>query len=168
MSCKFYITDWIPRLGRYAIITSVFRKSNGYGYTYVGETFIFSLGKDTSFTVKRFTYHRNPKTEKAGENRFPVDETYMQKAALYEAKKIINQEKAKAYGETNDSEIYRHQWDPEECELWPTFALELPNKYQNDLKKLTEDSKDEDLKYMVSALLLTLASIGPPEENNRQ
>jgi len=164
MGCKFYMTNWIPHLGRYAIITTVFPQFNTSIYS--TKTFIFSLGKETLSAGKSFTHDRNLKKVKAEEIRYPIDYIYMHKAALHEAKNMINEQKVKAYKETGDNNIYRQEWEPEEYEPWPILALELGNRYRKELSKITEDSNDADLNYILSAILLTADNIGPFEQIN--
>ena len=74
------------------------------------QTLFCSEISDLFFDGKRLTYTYNPETEKL----YPVDETYMQKVALGQARKIINLQKAEAYRRTKDIDINRSKYQPSE------------------------------------------------------
>jgi hypothetical protein len=153
MSHKFYITDWIPEVGRYAIITTALQVEDTRNLA--AETFVFGLDGEPFFAGKRLQYGFNPTTEKW----CPVDEAYMHKEALGQAGCIIGLKKAEAYRNTKDSDIYRVERKPLECEAQFVFLGALQEKYETKLKELSEVSWAEDLKKVISAFLSVVIKV---------
>lgn len=155
MSYKFYVTDWIPELGRYAIIVSTIRDKSGGNLA--AEAFVFSLDTDPFFGGRRLTYAFNEAFKAL------VDEEFMHKMALDQAKGIISLQRADTYRKTKNIDIYRREFELHEVE--PRFALlgELRQKYEGKLKELSVESWAEDLKTILSAFLKLVVKVEPLE-----
>jgi hypothetical protein len=97
MSYKFCPTDWIAELGRYAIIISTRKDDRNLE----AEALVFALDTAPFFGGKRLTYAYD------GDIRPPLDEEFMHKMALDQAKGIISLQKEEAYRRTMNLDIYQ-------------------------------------------------------------
>jgi len=147
MSHKVYVTDWIPELGRYAIITTAFQVPNEKHYA--AESFVFCLDDEPFSDGLRLTYAFDP----VAEQWFPVDEAYMHKEALGQARNMISLQKAKAYKKTKNFDIFRNEIKTYECETRFVVFGELRGKYEEKLQELAEHSWSEDLRQILSLFL---------------
>ena len=151
MSYKFYVTDWIPDLGRYAIIIST-RKD---GPNIAAEAFVFALDTKPFFGGKRLTYPFD-ETQKTG-----LNEDDMIKTALGQAQGIIHIQMANAYRKTKNVDLYRRGFEPHEFELGYTILTEIREKYEKKLKELAEESWAEDLRQYLSTFLRIVIKVEP-------
>jgi len=151
MSYKFYVTDWIPELGRYAIIISTRKDDRNLA----AETFVFALDSDPFFGGRRLTYAYNEDIKP------PIDEEFMHKMALDQAKGIISLQKEEAYRRTKNLDIYRRDFEQHIVE--PRFILlgEIRQKYEDKLKELSMESWVKDLKEVLSAFLKLVIKVEP-------
>ena len=153
MSYKFYVTDWIPELGRYAIITSAFQD----GPNFAAEAFVFALDTKQFFGGKRLTYPFNEATEQWCH----VDEAHMFEAALGQAQIIIDLQKADAYRKTKNVDLYRRGFESHELKLCFVILAEIRDKYEKKLKELADQAWAKDLRQILSAFLKTVIKIEP-------
>jgi len=145
MSHKFQTTDWIPNLGRYAIITAT--QEDAATRNIVGETFVFAIDTDRFFDGKRFNYVFDAEIGKYS----PVDEAYMLNVAREEAVSIIGSKKYTAYQALKDSDIYRTETKMADNNAKFAFLNSLRNKYETDLKRIAKETRADDLREIITA-----------------
>jgi hypothetical protein len=155
MSHKIYMTEWIPELGRYAIITTALQIPDTRHYA--AEAFVFALDEEPFFDGRRLTYAFDPIIEQWTH----VDEAYMHKEALGHAINIISLQKAVAYKKTKNFDIYRDERRPSELETYFMVFGDLRLKYEDKLKELSKESWSEDLRHSLSKYLQLTIKIEP-------
>lgn len=155
MSHKVYMTDWIPELGQYAIITTALQDPDTKHYA--AEAFVFALDEEPFFDGRRLTYAFDP----IAEQWTHVDEAYMHKEALGHARNLISLQKAAAYKRTKNFDIYRDERQPHELETRFIVFGELRSKYEDRLKELAQESWSEDLRQSLSQFLKLTIKIEP-------
>jgi hypothetical protein len=147
MSYKYYLTDWIPELGRYTIFTSVIKGEESQNLA--AESFIFALDRGKFFRAKRLFYQFN----KDHKLESPIDETFMFQAALEQAKAEINLQRAEAYQKSKNIDVYRKEFELQECKLSLILILKIKEKYEVELIKVSNESGDKDLRKDLIKLL---------------
>ncbi len=153
MSYKFYVTDWIPELGRYAIIVTT-RKD---GANLAGEAFVFALDTDPFFSGKRLTAPFD-ETQKTG-----LNEDGMIKADLGQAQGLIYLQMAGAYRKSKNVDLYRRAFEPRELGLGYTILTEIRERYEKDLRELAEASWAEDFREYLSRFFRFVVKVEPYE-----
>lgn len=154
MSYKFYVTDWIPELGRYAVITTVQAK---VPEQWALEAFVFNLDTEPFFkgTRANYTFDERAIVE------LKVNEEYMHREALGQARIIINTQKADAYRKTKEKDIVLQDFGPKECKYIFTFLGEVGLKYEDRLKELTKESWSDELAKIIGTFFRTVIRIEP-------
>jgi hypothetical protein len=154
MSLKFYLTDWIPEIGRYAIMTTAFQNPKTKHYTC--ESFIFALDKEgLFFDGLRAAY--------TSDDPIPGydDEPSMHKEALGYARNMIHLHNHEVYKKTNNRDIILKEWKPYESGSGFTVLGEIRRKYEDKLKELAEHSWSDELKQTISFLLRIKIKLEP-------
>jgi hypothetical protein len=146
MRVKFYGTNWVPELGRYVIITAALQLPPK---VFAAEAFVFALDEEPFFSGQRLTYAYDPNVDKW----HPVDEAYMHKEALGQAKNLIHLQMAKAYKKTKNAEIYKRDLETQEYDLRFSLFGQLRAKYEAKLIELKKHSLSEDLRRVISDFL---------------
>jgi hypothetical protein len=151
MSHKFYVTDWIPELGRYAIITTTSQDPGTKHHRW--ESFVFALDEEHPFFDSlRGTYAFDP-SDLPPSVHVNLDEVSMHKEALGYAGNMIHPRQAKAYKKTKNKDIILNEYKRhEETSEFIVLAQLLP-KYKDKLEQLAKDSWSDDLKQIISLFL---------------
>lgn len=156
MNLKIYVTDWIPELGRYAIITTALKvpKSNSYA----AEAFVFALDGPTYFCGKRLNYN----VSASAKELIHVDEMYMLKEALSQAKEIITLEKFRVYQKTLNINVLRPEKELSECpDIRLILLSNIRARYEDMLRELSEESWSKELKSLLKMLFGVTVTIEP-------
>lgn len=160
MSHKFYVTDWIPELGRYAIIIAAFQNPNTKNLT--SEAFIFAIDKEDKehqfYKEQRFVYP--PYSDIPEEYKDIMgykDEASIHEHALGYAKAIIYVHNEEVSKKTKNRDVVLKEWKLDESR--PFFVLgEIGKTYEEKLKHIKEKSESDDLRKMIRSFLKVMGS----------
>jgi len=155
MSNRFYFTDWLPGIGRYALITAVFQEPSTKNWA--AEAFVFALDEKLHFDGRRLTYTFNPDTERY----YPVDDAYMHDQALGQAINIIGLQKGSEYQKSKDIEILKGDPQPREAQSKFIILSAIREKYEARLIELADISSVEDLRQIIKSHLAIVIKIEP-------
>jgi hypothetical protein len=146
MSHKFYVTDWIPEIGRYAIITTAFQNPQTKQFSW--ESFVFALDEEHPFfDGRRAAYAVDKPIPGCG------DETSMHKEALGYAGNMIHLHNHVVYKTTNNRDIILKEWKRHESDSAFIVLSQIRRKHEDKLNELAEHSWSDDLRQTLSFFL---------------
>ncbi len=147
MSHKCYATDWIPELGRYAIIIAAFQNPHTKNFT--SELFVFAIDKEHQFYHgQRFNYPTLPELPKSNDIIGYRDEASIYDHALGYAEAIIHLHNEEVSKKTGNKDIVLKEWECHESGAFFVLA-EIYRKYVEKLRQLVDDSESDDLREMI-------------------
>jgi hypothetical protein len=150
MSHKFYVTDWIPELGRYAIIIAAFQ--NPQTKNLISESFVFAIDKEPQFYhAKRFIYSF-PDIPECNDVIGYNDEASVHDHALRYAEAIILVHNDEVSKKTNNRDIVLKEWKGRELGAFIVLG-EIYRKYQEELKGIKANTESDDLKKTIRSFL---------------
>ena len=149
MSLKFYLTDWLPELGRYATMIAVFQ--NPLIKSFISESFVFAIDKELQFYDGQRCIYSLPDIPEYN------DEAKLHEHALRYVDAIIHLNNDEVSKSTNNREILLKEWKQHESRAFIVLG-EIYRKYEERLRWLAGNTESEELKDLIRSFAKVMIS----------